>query len=88
MFTCTIKMIRMIDLSPKPQGVSIYGTMALLAHVLAHSVRLHSGVAFMAQGTTLKTKDKIKLLNIRLYKLERMLMQQVDLKSALNSKDF
>ena len=27
-------------------------------------------------------------MNIRLYKLERILMQQVDLKSALNSKDF
>jgi hypothetical protein len=27
--------------------------MALLAHVFAHSVSLYSGIAFMAQGTTL-----------------------------------
>ena len=28
------------------------------------------------------------ILNIRLYKLERIFSQQVDLKSALDSKDF
>ncbi len=34
------------------------------------------------------TNDRTYTINVKLYKLERILMQQIDLKSASNFKDF
>ena len=43
----------MIDFSPEPQRLSVDDRMTLLAHVLAHSLSLDLGVAFVTQTPAL-----------------------------------
>jgi hypothetical protein len=46
----------MVDLSPEPEWLPVNDGVALLAHVLPHPVRLHLGVALVAQRPTLRTE--------------------------------
>ena len=44
----------MVDLSPEPQRFPVNDRVALLAHVLPDPVRLHLGVALVAEGPALQ----------------------------------
>jgi len=50
---CAVEVVWMVDLPPEPQGIPINGAVALLAHVLPNAIRLHLGVALMAQSSAL-----------------------------------
>jgi len=51
--SCTVEVVGVVHFSPKPQWLPVDRAVALLAHVLAHPIRLHLLVALVAKSSSL-----------------------------------
>jgi hypothetical protein len=51
----------MVDLSPEPERLPVNDSVALLAHVLPHPVRLHLRVALVAQRPALHSIHQLRV---------------------------